>query len=252
MTSLKRPLIGTGTALALVSSVGAFGALNANGAPADAADATATALPEGAATQAAAFTATQMADAQRLASSRTASNVSRSEVRETERVQRAQRAAERRALARREAARQAAAQAKAEREARKAEQQRQAEARKAELQREAEAKRQAAAPVVATGGSNQQIAAGMLASYGWGQDQMSCLSTLWTGESNWNHLAMNASSGAYGIPQSLPGSKMASAGADWQTNPATQIKWGLGYISERYGSPCGALGAWQSRSPHWY
>ncbi|MDK7123234.1 lytic transglycosylase, partial [Pauljensenia sp. UMB6358] len=67
---------------------------------------------------------------------------------------------------------------------------------------------------------------------------------------HWNPYAANAWSGAYGIPQALPGSKMASAGADWQTNPATQITWGLGYIAGRYGTPCGALG--HSNSVGWY
>jgi hypothetical protein len=76
--------------------------------------------------------------------------------------------------------------------------------------------------------------------YGWGADQLACLIPLWQKESGWNSAAANQSSGAYGIPQSLPGNKMASAGADWQTNPATQIKWGLGYIAERYKTPCGA------------
>ena len=75
---------------------------------------------------------------------------------------------------------------------------------------------------------------------------------LWTGESAWNYQAANASSGAYGIPQSLPGSKMASAGADWKTNPETQIRWGLGYIKDAYGSPCSAWNTWNSRYPHWY
>ena len=69
-------------------------------------------------------------------------------------------------------------------------------------------------------------------------------------ESGWNYRATNASSGAYGLVQALPGSKMASAGADWQTNPATQIKWGLNYMNSRYGSPCGAWSFWQSH--HWY
>ena len=90
----------------------------------------------------------------------------------------------------------------------------------------------------------------MLSSYGWGMDQWSCLDSLWQRESNWNPYAQNSSSGAYGIPQSLPGSKMASAGSDWQTNPATQIKWGLGYIDGRYGSPCGAWA--HSQSVGWY
>ncbi|UVJ40269.1 hypothetical protein [Arthrobacter sp. CJ23] len=84
-------------------------------------------------------------------------------------------------------------------------------------------------------------AASQLASYGWGQDQMSALNILWEKESNWRTTATNASSGAYGIVQSLPASKMASAGADWETNYKTQIKWGLDYIKERYGSPAAAL-----------
>jgi len=99
-------------------------------------------------------------------------------------------------------------------------------------------------------GSPRSIAQGMLSEFGWGQDQWSCLNSLWQRESNWNPRARNPSSGAYGIPQSLPGSKMASAGADWQTNPATQIRWGLGYIKGRYGSPCGAWGHSQQRG--WY
>jgi hypothetical protein len=88
-------------------------------------------------------------------------------------------------------------------------------------------------------GSPQQIAMGMLGAYDWSSGQFSCLNDLWTRESDWNPAAENAD-GAFGIPQALPGSKMASAGADWQTNPATQIRWGLGYIKELYGSPCGA------------
>lgn len=80
----------------------------------------------------------------------------------------------------------------------------------------------------------------MLADYGWGSDQMSCLDSLWQGESNWDHTATNPSSGAYGIPQSLPATKMATAGSDWKTNPITQIEWGLGYIEDVYGSPCSA------------
>ncbi|GEP48636.1 hypothetical protein FVP74_07860 [Microbacterium saccharophilum] len=90
----------------------------------------------------------------------------------------------------------------------------------------------------------------MLGSYGWGDDQFSCLDSLWTRESGWNYQAYNASSGATGIPQALPGSKMASAGSDWQTNATTQIKWGLGYIAGRYGSPCAAWG--HSQSTGWY
>ena len=82
--------------------------------------------------------------------------------------------------------------------------------------------------------------------------QWGCLDRLWFAESGWRWSASNPSSGAYGIPQSLPGSKMASAGADWLVNPSTQIAWGLGYIESRYGTPCAAWQAFLSRSPHWY
>ncbi|WP_185923509.1 transglycosylase SLT domain-containing protein [Streptomyces sp. WAC05374] len=81
-------------------------------------------------------------------------------------------------------------------------------------------------------------------------DQFQCFSNIVDHESTWNYRATNPSSGAYGLVQALPGSKMASAGADWQTNPATQIKWGLNYMNERYGSPCGAWDFWQAN--HWY
>ncbi|CAL9446316.1 lytic transglycosylase domain-containing protein [Streptomyces sp. enrichment culture] len=81
-------------------------------------------------------------------------------------------------------------------------------------------------------------------------DQFQCFSNIVERESTWNYQATNPSSGAYGLVQALPGSKMASAGADWQTNPATQIKWGLNYMDSRYGSPCGAWEFWQAN--HWY
>ncbi|KQO96657.1 hypothetical protein [Leifsonia sp. Leaf264] len=86
--------------------------------------------------------------------------------------------------------------------------------------------------------------------YGWGDDQFQCLDSLWTKESGWNVNASNGSSGATGIPQALPGSKMASAGSDWATNAATQISWGLGYIAGSYGSPCSAWS--HSQSVNWY
>jgi hypothetical protein len=90
----------------------------------------------------------------------------------------------------------------------------------------------------------------MESKYSWGQDQHSCLVNLWNRESGWRHTADNPTSSAYGIPQSLPGSKMASAGADWRTNPETQIKWGLKYIKHRYETPCGAWGAFKQKG--WY
>lgn len=99
-------------------------------------------------------------------------------------------------------------------------------------------------------GSPKSIAKGMLGDHGWGSDQFNCLEPLWEKESGWDPSAENPSSGAYGIPQSLPGSKMSSAGSDWKSNPATQIEWGMGYIEDRYGSPCGA---WDhSKSNGWY
>jgi len=110
----------------------------------------------------------------------------------------------------------------------------------------------AAAPAApkASPGSAQAIAHDMVLARGWGEGEFNCLVSLWNKESGWNVSAQNPSSGAYGIPQALPGSKMASAGGDWQTNAATQIEWGLGYISGRYGTPCGAWG--HSQSVGWY
>jgi hypothetical protein len=93
---------------------------------------------------------------------------------------------------------------------------------------------------LAASGSPQQIAQAMLGSFGWSSSQFSCLDPLWAHESGWSVSAYNAGSGAFGIPQALPGSRMASAGPDWQTNAATQIKWGLDYIKGTYGSPCAA------------
>ncbi|TQJ31284.1 lytic transglycosylase domain-containing protein [Microbacterium sp. SLBN-146] len=144
-------------------------------------------------------------------------------------------------------------------------------AEKARLEAEAAAASEAAAaaartpaapaapnPVYATGGTAgdnspagaQASARAMLPEYGWGDDQFACLVSLWNKESGWNYQAYNRSSGATGIPQALPGSKMASAGGDWQTNAATQVRWGLGYIAGRYGSPCGAWS--HSQSVGWY
>ncbi|KOU41499.1 transglycosylase SLT domain-containing protein [Streptomyces sp. WM6378] len=103
----------------------------------------------------------------------------------------------------------------------------------------------AAVPAQAAPTSAQAIAKQMMP-----DAQFQCFSKIVNHESGWNPSATNASSGAYGLVQALPGNKMASAGADWQTNPATQIKWGLGYMNERYGSPCGAWNFWQQNS--WY
>ena len=96
----------------------------------------------------------------------------------------------------------------------------------------------------------REIAQALLGEFGFSKSEFGCLDSLWTRESGWSVHADNPSSSAYGIPQALPGEKMSSAGSDWATNPATQIRWGLGYIQDRYGTPCGA---WDhSESYGWY
>ncbi|QKD79156.1 transglycosylase SLT domain-containing protein [Actinomyces marmotae] len=114
----------------------------------------------------------------------------------------------------------------------------------------------ASEPVAGAAGSSgtsaaeaKTYASGQMSAWGWDSNEYSCLVSLWDRESGWNYQARSAS-GAYGIPQALPGSKMASAGSDWATNPATQITWGLGYIQGRYGSPCAAWSHFESTG--WY
>ncbi len=125
----------------------------------------------------------------------------------------------------------------------------------------AEAQRQAAADQAARDAQRQSLvttakqdpkaaARALFSEFGFADSQFTCLNSLWTRESNWLYTATNPSSGAYGIPQSLPASKMASAGADYRTNPVTQIRWGLGYIKQVYGTPCGAWA--HSQSTGWY
>ncbi len=94
-------------------------------------------------------------------------------------------------------------------------------------------------------GNIKQYAAGLV-----GQGQFGCLDSLFNRESGWSSSATNPSSGAYGIPQALPGSKMASAGSDWRTNPYTQVRWGVSYIKSRYGTPCNAWA--HSQGTGWY
>jgi hypothetical protein len=121
--------------------------------------------------------------------------------------------------------------------------------------REAEAVRTRAAAAAARAARDAQrdprvAAKAQLAEHGWSASQFQCLDALWSKESGWEHTARNGSSGAYGIPQALPATKLASAGADWRTNPVTQIRWGLGYIEDTYGSPCAAWA--HSRAMNWY
>lgn len=109
----------------------------------------------------------------------------------------------------------------------------------------------AAAPSYDTSsGSVQSLAAQILAAAGFGDADYNCFAYIVERESSWNPYAQNPSSGAYGLMQALPGSKMASHGSDWASNPATQISWGLDYMVGRYGSPCGAYNFWVNN--HWY
>ncbi|MBF0966590.1 ubiquitin-like domain-containing protein [Actinomyces bouchesdurhonensis] len=107
-----------------------------------------------------------------------------------------------------------------------------------------------AVPTTYSGEDPRSLAKPLVDAQGWGSSEYQCLIQLWNRESQWNPYAENASSGAYGIPQALPGSKMASAGADWRTNPVTQINWGIGYIKSRYGTPCSAWA--HSNAVGWY
>ena len=170
----------------------------------------------------------QIEDTARLATDRNDTNASFAAVQEKDR-QKAVAAEKAAAQARREAADKAARD----------------KARKA-----LEAKKQA---ILANAQADPRAAAqALLPEFGFDESQWSCLDNLWHGESGWNFKAENSSSGAYGIPQSLPGSKMGTIASDWRSNPVTQIKWGLQYVKSSYGTPCAAWGAWQSRSPHWY
>ncbi|WP_103504817.1 MULTISPECIES: transglycosylase SLT domain-containing protein [Streptomyces] len=158
----------------------------------------------------------------------------------------ARKAAAEKASAKKEAAEKAAAE-KAAKE--KAEQEAKEKAeREAELAATRSEARTDISPPVQSSYTKAEIQAMAKQIVGGGQYQ--CFSTIVERESGWNHTISNPSSGAYGLMQALPGTKMASAGADWQTNPATQIKWGLNYMNERYGSPCGAWEFWQAN--HWY
>lgn len=128
-----------------------------------------------------------------------------------------------------------------------------AEAERIAAAKAAEEKRRAAAALAAANTPDgAKATARRLASerYGWGDGEFSCLASLWTKESGWNYQAYNSGGGATGIPQALPGSKMATAGSDWQTNATTQISWGLDYIKRAYGSPCAAWG--HSQAVNWY
>ncbi|NGO70266.1 lytic transglycosylase domain-containing protein [Streptomyces sp. SB3404] len=198
-------------------------------------------------------TATDSSEAQRRSIDQQSSHAEAREKAEAKKKADAkQRAAEARKKAeakqRAEAARKARAKAAAAEKRRKAAAARAARAKAAAERAAKEAasrSAQRAAPA-APSGSPQQIARQIIGN----EAQFQCFSQIVERESGWRADAQNPSSGAYGLVQALPGSKMASAGADWRTNPATQITWGLGYMNDRYGSPCGAWSFWQANS--WY
>ena len=217
LSLVRRPAVTAGMALALVGT-GAVG-VGSNDAVADAEPFTLSA----AATHLATLSAEQSsADSSRISSERAGANAQR-------------------------AALSAKAQAAAEAKAQAVEKARVAAAEKA-----TRAKKRASL-IAGAQADPRSAARELMSDYGFsGSSQWNCLNLLWEGESGWNFKAENSSSGAYGIPQSLPASKMASVGADYRTNPVTQIKWGLNYIKQSYGTPCGAWDFWNNRFPHWY
>ncbi|MFI9152123.1 transglycosylase SLT domain-containing protein [Streptomyces sp. NPDC053367] len=217
------------TAVGSVVGVASGSTAQNNDAEATAADATLLAdLPAGEYAQVQTASLTQQADSQAIAADFTAKK---------DAEEAARKAAAETAIAKKEAA------VKAEQEAKERE-----EAEKAAAASRSAARADASTFAVQSSysiGDIQAMARQMVPG-----DQFSCFSNIVDHESSWNYQAVNPSSGAYGLFQALPGSKMSSVGSDWQTNPATQIKWGLNYMNERYGSPCGAWSFWQAN--HWY
>jgi hypothetical protein len=210
------------TAVGSVVGVASGSTAQTNDAEATAADSTLLAdIPAGQQAKVQTASLTQQADAQAIAADAVAKK-------DAEEAARKQAAAD--AIAKQKAAQQAEEAAKARKEA------------------QAKASRDASSFPVLSSYSVAQIQAMARQMVAAGQFQ--CFSNIVDHESSWNYRAVNASSGAYGLFQALPGSKMASVGADWQTNPATQIKWGLNYMNSRYGSPCEAWSFWQAN--HWY
>jgi hypothetical protein len=210
------------TAVGSVVGVASGSVAQPNEAEATAADTTLLAdIPAGEQAQVQTASLTQQADTQAIAADASAKKIAEESARK---------AAAKSAIEKKEAAEQAAKEAKERAEAKE------------------KASRSASSfPVQGsyTVAQIQAMAASMVPS-----GQFQCFSNIVDHESSWNYRAVNASSGAYGLFQALPGSKMSSVGADWQTNPATQIKWGLNYMDSRYGSPCEAWSFWQAN--HWY
>ncbi|MEV6587553.1 transglycosylase SLT domain-containing protein [Streptomyces acidicola] len=216
------------TAVGSVVGVASGSVAQTNDAEATASDATLLSdIPMGQQAQVQTASLAQQADAQAIAADASAKK-------DAEETARKKAAAD--AVAKQKAAEEAAAKAEAEREAEKAASR--SAARDVSSLTASASKSYSVAEVQAM--AKQVVAA----------DQWTCFSNIVTHESTWNYKAVNPSSGAYGLFQALPGSKMSSVGSDWQTNPATQIKWGLNYMDSRYGSPCEAWSFWQANN--WY
>lgn len=260
--ALTRPAVATSVGIAVVASTAA-GFSTAAGQP-EAALSLTTAQSK----QADAFATAQAEQGSELAARKSAGNQQRSAQLEQARraavaKAKAVAAEKARVAAAKKAEAQAARQAAVARKAAAADEARAAAAAKAQAaeQQAAERQRAQAAERVSRSQQRQAIttqttsdprgaARAMLAQYGWSSGEFGCLDSLWSKESSWDLHAQNGSSGAYGIPQALPGSKMASAGSDWRTNPVTQVKWGLDYIRSVYGTPCAAWS--HSQSVNWY
>ncbi|MGW3950688.1 aggregation-promoting factor C-terminal-like domain-containing protein [Streptomyces sp. NPDC004752] len=222
------------TAVGSVVGVASGSVAQNNDAEATATDATLLAdIPAGQQAQVQTASLTQQADAQAIAADASAKK---------DAEEAARKAAAETAIAKKEAAEKAAEAAK------KAAKEREEAAKAASRSKSASASAGTASFPVQSSYSVAQIQAMARQMVAGGQFQ--CFSNIVDHESSWNYRAVNASSGAYGLFQALPGSKMSSVGADWQTNPATQIKWGLNYMDSRYGSPCDAWAFWQAN--HWY
>ncbi|WP_189301902.1 transglycosylase SLT domain-containing protein [Streptomyces cinerochromogenes] len=219
------------TAVGSVVGVASGSTAQTNDAEATAADTTLLAdIPAGQQAQVQAASLTQQADAQAIAADVSAKK---------DAEEAARKAAAETAIAKKEAAEKAAA--KAAKEAKERAEAKTAASRGTDVRDSSSFPTQSSYTVAQIQAMARQMVAG---------GQYQCFSNIVDHESSWNYRAVNASSGAYGLFQALPGSKMASAGADWQTNPATQIKWGLNYMNSRYGSPCQAWSFWQAN--HWY
>ncbi|MEV6807237.1 transglycosylase SLT domain-containing protein [Streptomyces sp. NPDC051129] len=219
------------TAVGSVVGVASGSTAQTNDAEATAADTTFLAeIPAGQQAQVQTASLTQQADAQAIAADASAKK---------DAEEAARKAAADTAIAKKEAAEQAAA--KAKQEAKERAEAKAAAASRDDVRDPSSFPAQGSYSVAQIQAMARQMVAG---------GQFQCFSNIVDHESSWNYQAVNASSGAYGLFQALPAGKYASAGADWRTNPATQIKWGLNYMNERYGSPCQAWSFWSAN--HWY